>query len=174
MKSIQNYIEMMDKDYLQTKAKEIFTVLGERFKTARASIKYHDAEKGGLYNHTLKVVKYAVDFRNTNQKFDNVRGSSVIFCALFHDLGKIGDEFEDYYEYDEEKHCVAISPYFNGMGHEMLTLYWMTYFGVHLDIEEFQALYGHAWPWCKAMNGVKPYGLTILIHQADMQAVFIG
>ena len=65
---------------------------------ASAKRDFHNAFPGGLVEHSLRVIrnslKYAKAFGwlNTSVKID-----SIILAAAFHDLGKLGDELNDYY-----------------------------------------------------------------------------
>lgn len=65
------------------------------FYTAWASSSYHLNMQGGLLQHSLNVCEYAMTLWNSfNSK---VSLQSVIFCSLFHDLGKSGLKGDEYY-----------------------------------------------------------------------------
>lgn len=65
------------------------------FYTAWASSSYHLNTKGGLLQHSLNVCDYALKlWENFNS---SVPRESVIFCSLFHDLGKCGLKGDEYY-----------------------------------------------------------------------------
>lgn len=65
------------------------------FYTAWASSSYHENRDGGLLQHSLNVCEYSMNLWKTfNSKVDL---QSVIFCSLFHDLGKSGLKGDEYY-----------------------------------------------------------------------------
>lgn len=80
----------------QEKVKAMLEDLGEEMALAPASGKnwYHGAYAGGYIVHVLKVVKAAIKVKNL---FESLGGKvdftdeELIFSALFHDLGKVGD-----------------------------------------------------------------------------------
>lgn len=55
--------------------------------TAPASTKFHMACPGGLVIHSVGVCDYAMTLRKA--LMPDIAVDSVIFCALFHDIGKI-------------------------------------------------------------------------------------
>ena len=82
--------------------KEMYTYFEDRMCVAPASGKehYHNAHVGGYVEHVLHVVDLSVKIR----KMWEVEGATidfteeeVVFAALHHDLGKVGDMKKDYY-----------------------------------------------------------------------------
>lgn len=71
--------------------------LGTRLALCPASAKkdFHNAFPGGLVEHSLRVLKNAMTL---SKAFGwDIPRDSLIIGALFHDLGKVGDENNDYY-----------------------------------------------------------------------------
>ncbi len=76
--------------------KEMIKQLGEEYIMAPASGKtwFHNAFAGGYVDHVNRVVQYAV---KQSQLYKDMGGTvdyteeELVFSALFHDLGKIGD-----------------------------------------------------------------------------------
>tara|TARA_B100000287_G_scaffold381900_1_gene386609 strand:+ start:752 stop:1255 length:504 start_codon:yes stop_codon:yes gene_type:complete len=61
---------------------------------------FHNAMVGGYVEHILHVVKFSQQVRDTweqNGAEINFTNEELIFAALHHDLGKIGDLEHDYY-----------------------------------------------------------------------------
>jgi len=62
---------------------------------------FHNAFPGGYVAHVLNVIKWSLEYYEMFKKMDmhvsDIDEESVIFCAMFHDLGKIGDMENDYY-----------------------------------------------------------------------------
>ncbi len=75
----------------------------ERIALAPASAKehYHNAFPGGYLNHILRVTRNALAiysvWKEAGAKVDNFTVEELVFSALNHDLGKIGDEDGEYY-----------------------------------------------------------------------------
>lgn len=65
------------------------------FYTAWASSSYHCNYDSGLLDHSLNVCEYATNLWKTFGSKVNLQ--SVIFCSLFHDLGKSGLKGDEYY-----------------------------------------------------------------------------
>jgi len=61
---------------------------------------FHNAFPGGYVAHVLNVIKWSLEYYEMFKKMDmhvsDIDEESVIFCAMFHDLGKIGDMENDY------------------------------------------------------------------------------
>ena len=62
---------------------------------------FHNAFPGGYTAHVLNVIKWALEYYKMFEKMDmhvsDLTKETVIFCAMFHDLGKIGYMDNDYY-----------------------------------------------------------------------------
>ena len=81
---------------------EMYDYFEERMCLAPASGKehYHNAYVGGYVEHVLHVVELAVEIKESWEKNGatiNFTDEELVFAALHHDLGKVGDLAEDYY-----------------------------------------------------------------------------
>ena len=65
------------------------------FYTAWASSSYHLNMDGGLLQHSLNVCDYAIRLWKSFNSSVNLQ--SLMFCSLFHDLGKSGLAGDEYY-----------------------------------------------------------------------------
>jgi len=76
--------------------KELFTHMEENYVMAPASGRkwYHNAFPGGYVDHVNRVVEYAVKqsrlYKEMGGEIDFTE-EELVFAALFHDLGKLGD-----------------------------------------------------------------------------------
>ena len=76
----------------------------ERILLSPASAKehYHNAFPGGYLDHVLRVVSNALALNEVwataGARTDNYTKEELVFSALNHDLGKIGDEGGEYYQ----------------------------------------------------------------------------
>ena len=68
---------------------------------------YHNCFPGGYVDHVLRVVKFSKMiydmWKNNGADISNYSESEVIFVALHHDLGKVGDLDNDYYVPNESE-----------------------------------------------------------------------
>ena len=85
-----------------TKLNEMYDYFEDRMVLAPASGKehYHNAHVGGYVEHVLHVTELAVQIKELWEKngaIINFTDEELIFAALHHDLGKVGDMDNDYY-----------------------------------------------------------------------------
>lgn len=89
-------------------------VVGEQFFTAPASSRrwFHSSYPGGLAEHTLGVVENARRIALglydplTTDKLPWGHLWKLDFCALFHDLGKVGDGTHPYYVQNKDQRSI--------------------------------------------------------------------
>ena len=81
---------------------KMYKYFEDRMSIAPASGKahYHNAMVGGYVEHVLHVTDCAIQIKNlweSNGAEINFTNEELIFAAMHHDLGKVGDLEEDYY-----------------------------------------------------------------------------
>ena len=81
---------------------EMYDYFEERMCLAPASGKehYHNAYVGGYVEHVMHVVELAVEIKESWEKNGatiNFTDEELVFAAMHHDLGKVGDLEHDYY-----------------------------------------------------------------------------
>lgn len=150
-------------------------VQGEQFMTSPASTrrKFHYAFPGGLVAHSLNVVKYAVKLAETLAP-GRWPVHKVMFCALFHDLGKSGSPGKPFYVQVKEKWKRDKGEFYELSFDEFMpnaekSLYILQLHGITLDHEETVAI--------RLNDGMgpgenKPYefrepDLALVVHWAD-------
>ena len=84
------------------KLNEMYDYFEDRMVLAPASGKehYHNAHVGGYVEHVLHVTDCAVQLKKVwedNNATINFTDEELIFAAIHHDLGKVGDMDKDYY-----------------------------------------------------------------------------
>lgn len=121
--------------------------LKDRLAAAPASTKldYVGAYPGGLVEHSINVLRIAKDL---NKVFAaNIQSDSLIITSLFHDIGKVGDEKNDFYieqpsdwhrnklgmmyDFNEEVGRIPVS---------QRSLWWLNNSGCPLSAEEISAI----------------------------------
>ena len=93
--------ETFEGDRLE-KLNEMYDYFEDRMIIAPASGKehYHNAHVGGYVEHVLHVTDCAVQLKKVwedNNATINFTDDELIFAAIHHDLGKVGDMDKDYY-----------------------------------------------------------------------------
>ena len=84
------------------KLNEMYDYFEDRMVMAPASGKehYHNAMVGGYVEHILNIVNYSLQIKEMWEKNGAIidfTDEELIFAALHHDLGKVGDLEHDYY-----------------------------------------------------------------------------
>lgn len=150
--------------------------IGERMALSPASAKldYHCAFPGGLVDHSLRVLQNAYKLM---QAYDmSFSKESMIISCLFHDLGKIGDEKDDYYvtQKDDWKYKRGeVFAYNNELKYMSVTdrsLWLLQHYGIRLDKDEYLAISLSDGQYVDANRnyGMKEPMLALIVHQADV------
>jgi hypothetical protein len=168
--------------------KKLHLAMAERIATAPASSKssYHNAFPGGYVLHVLNVVKACIEifgvWKNMGSTIDFSK-EELIFSAICHDLGKIGDEKNDYYLPCEEAWMLkkgqvyVTNPALQYMKVPDRSLYILQSFGIKINIKEYLTIKIHDGLYEKGnesyfisfnedyeLKTVMPY----ILHQADL------
>lgn len=165
--------------------------LQDRMILAPASSKehYHNAYPGGYIDHVLHVYDAAQDVAKVWSKYSeciDYTEEEITLACLFHDLGKIGDETNEFYMPQDNEwrrntlgEIYRINPEITNMDSADRSLYLLQYFGVILTQNEWitikihDGLYDEAnTKYYKVMsdsNSLKSH-LPHVIHQADIIA----
>jgi hypothetical protein len=105
------FMEYISADPRAEKLKEMYVPLQEQLTLAPASSKrhYHNAFPGGYIDHVLRVTETALKVASLYKNMDgdiNFTKQELIFAALHHDLGKLGnpDEGPHYVDQDSDWH----------------------------------------------------------------------
>ena len=128
---------------------KLFEYFEDRMSIAPASAKeyYHNAFPGGYVAHINHVTDLALKIKNmweTEGARINFTDEELVFSALFHDLGKVGDLNDDYYvpndsQWHREHQGKIYS--FNKLANFMLvadrTFYLLNQFLIKYSINEF-------------------------------------
>ena len=173
---------------------EMYKYFEDRMSVAPASGKaaYHNAMIGGYVEHVLHVTDCALQIKKlweSNGAMINFTDEELVFAAMHHDLGKVGDLTEDYYiPQDSEWHrknrgeIFKHNPKLQYMTVTDRAIYLLNHFGISMSQWEYIGL--------KLTDGMyeeanKSYymsynpdwalksNIAYVIHQADMMATKI-
>ena len=163
------------------RTKEIEAMLdhfGDRLVTAPASsrVEYHNCFVGGLIDHSLRVLKNCSRMvKIAPDLYKDIPDESVVFAALLHDLGKVGNLEQDRYlpqtnNYYRERGNLYEKN--NDMVYSTVnhtSVFILQHFGIKTTWDEWSAILLNDGP---ILEENKPYcmketALAILIHQAD-------
>ena len=101
----QTLMDIIEK-YIGDDRKENLLKMYEDFKDrmmfAPASAKgaYHNAMPGGYVEHILHIIQFSLQLKGLwekNEAMINFTDEELVFAAIHHDLGKVGDLEHDYY-----------------------------------------------------------------------------
>jgi hypothetical protein len=96
------YIDTYISEPRKTKLKNFYEKYAERIMLMPASHKkeYHNAFPGGYVEHVNRVIQAALEFEQVWSKFNVTKNYTIeelVFSAMNHDLGKMGDENNESY-----------------------------------------------------------------------------
>lgn len=177
------------------KRKEMLLKLTEHFQDrmllAPASSKehYHSAHPGGYLEHVLNVYDIAMDIATVwgkHSEHKDYTKEEITLIALFHDLGKMGDINEEFYQVQDNEwrrnnmgEIYKINNKLINMNGADRSLYILNHFGVQLTQNEWITIKIHEGMYEEANaqylktfyeNNILKSHLPHLIHQADLLA----
>jgi hypothetical protein len=149
--------------------------LGQQFMTAPASTrrKFHNAFSCGLLEHSLRVVRNALSIHAAvwNNMYDK---QSVVFSALFHDLGKAGAPGKPFYLPQTDQYWVKKGEFYvinqeEFMPNSERSIYTLASLGIEMTYEEMQAIRLNDGMGPKENSGwsFKETPLALIVHHAD-------
>jgi hypothetical protein len=150
---------------------------------------FHSCFPGGYVHHVQNVIEFA---QRMDELWICIGGKrdytteELLFVALNHDLGKVGDEHNEYYTSVEESWKIQRGELYNTMSNKLnymksdhRSLYLLQSFGIKMTQLEYLGISLHEWLYD---DGNKPYiinyfpemklktNLPMIIHFADMFA----
>lgn len=146
LKGLVNRIENSE---LKEGAIQLCDDLHDRYAVAPASTKmeYVGCFVGGLVWHSLNVLRVMKTLRNSLELDKVVSADSIILLSLFHDIGKLGNEREDYYlpqrsEWHRDKlgQLYEINEELNNVSVPIRSLWWMNRYKILLSENEIAAI----------------------------------
>ena len=101
----QTLIDLIEKYISDDRKENLLKFYGdfkERMMFAPASGKgaYHNAMPGGYVEHILHIISHSLEIKKLwerNGAMINFTDEELVFAAMHHDLGKVGDLEHDYY-----------------------------------------------------------------------------
>jgi hypothetical protein len=190
MNTIHDEIKSPRKDLLI----KMYETLAEKVLTAPASSHStrHNCFPGGYIDHVNRVVNCALELYSTWSKLgsniSNFTREELVFAAINHDLGKIGNAKEDYYiPNDSDWHVKRGQIYkINGkltfMKVPDRSLFLLQEYGIDVSENEYLSIKLHDGLYSKGnesylMGGLPEFSLNcdmpILLHHADHLATLI-
>ena len=173
---------------------EMYDYFEERMALAPASGKehFHNCHVGGYVEHVLHITQLALQIKQLWEKNDatiDFTEEELVFAALHHDLGKVGDLAEDYYKVQDNSWFVknrgeyyTHNDNLNYMSVTDRAMWLLQHFGIKMSEKEYLGL--------KLTDGLyeesnKSYyigytpgrslktNIAYILHQADMMATHI-
>lgn len=135
-------------DHRSEQLKALLDHLGDRLVMCPASSKkdHHNCFVGGLVDHSLRVLKNCTRLMKVSPDvFGDIPEESVVFAALLHDLGKVGDLEQDRYLPQTNDYYKSRGNLFE-INHKVVpknvhsSLFLLQHFGVKMSYDEFEAI----------------------------------
>lgn len=168
----QNYQALIDviEKYItgerKVKLLALYDELSTRLATAPASSinTFHGATPGGLVLHTLNVIHSSIEMYNLWKRMgaymDDYTLEELVFSAINHDLGKVGDmEFDNYIPNTSEWHIKNQGKVYVGnpdiinMSVPDRGIWLLQNYGIKLSQNEFMAIKLHDGPYVEENKG---------------------
>ena len=150
---------------------------------------YHNAFPGGYVDHVNRVVQYAIEQSRLYEKMGGTldyTDEQLVFAALFHDLGKIGDGDSpnyipqtDKWRQDKLSEMYTFNPDLQFMLIPDRSLFILQKFGIPVDQKEFLGIRCHDGVFDKANEAYffsnvessrQKTSLISVLHSADFLA----
>src|SRR5210317_941416 len=182
------------KTYIGERQEQVLSMidtLGENYVMAPASGKswYHSAFAGGYVDHVNRVVEYAVKQSMLYQEMGGTvdyTEEELVFAALFHDLGKLGDGDSpnyipqtDKWRQDKLSEMYTFNPELDFMLIPDRSLFILQKFGIKVNQKEFLAIRLHDGVFDKANEAYffsnvetsrQKTSIVSVLHTADFLA----
>lgn len=187
LKIVEHYIKGIRKEQV----KKMLAKLGDNYVMSPASGKswYHNAFPGGYVDHVNRVVEYAL---KQKQLYFEMGGTvdfteeELVFSALFHDLGKIGDgnapnylPQNDKWRRDKLSEIYTFNEDLDFMLIPDRSLYILQKFGIKVNQKEYLAIRCHDGVFDKANEAYffshressrQKTSIISILHSADFLA----
>jgi len=171
--------------------KELISHLGEGYIMAPASSKswHHNAFAGGYIDHVNRVVQFAIEQKRMYERLGGTidfTEEELVFAAIFHDLGKIGDgEQENYipqtdkWRQDKLNEIYTFNPDLDFMLIPDRSLFILQKFGIKVSKNEFLGIRLHDGVFDKANEAYffsnvpssrMKTNIVYILHTADFLA----
>ena len=192
-KNWEKHLKIVD-TYLGDRAirvKEMMKQMEDVYVMAPASGKtwYHNAFPGGYVDHVNRVVQYALEQSRLYEKMGGTLDyteTQLVFAALFHDLGKLGDGEQpnyipqtDKWRQDKLSEMYTYNPDLDFMLIPDRSLFILQKFGIKVDQKEFLGIRCHDGVFDKANEAYffsnvessrQKTSLISVLHTADFLA----
>ena len=192
-KNYQKHLKIVD-TYIGDRKESILSMLNhmeDTYVMAPASGKtwYHNAFPGGYVDHVNRVVEFAV---KQSRLYEEMGGSidfteeELVFAALFHDLGKIGDGDSpnyipqtDKWRQDKLSEMYTFNPDIDFMLIPDRSLFILQKFGIKVSQKEFLAIRCHdgvfdkaneAYFFSNVQSSRQKTSIISVLHTADFLA----
>jgi hypothetical protein len=188
---LHTLFEDIEKTYSEAIVKKFAMVwekAGKEFMAAPAAgnRNYHGACPFGLVVHSVEVYRLSKQLAKSIREFKPANGREVelddeeiLFCSMFHDLGKSGDgEGGNYYYFEKSDwHRTNMGRMYKFdnpnylLSHAEMSIYRLNKL-IDLNMTMYQAIRFHDGQYVKANETAahKEKPLTLLLHQADYWA----
>ena len=193
-KELRKIINDTFSDLRLDKLNHMYDDLEDRMVVAPASSveHYHNSKVGGYVEHILHVVKFAQQIKKLWEDAGatiDFTDEELIFSALHHDLGKVGDELgNEFYTPNESEWHIKnqgriynVNPDIEHMDVTDRSFFLLQEYGIKYSKQEFHGIrladgmyvdYNKPYLMTSIPTSMLRTHLPIIIHQADMMATY--
>jgi len=192
-KNYEKHLKIID-HYITDRKEEVKKMIKhmeDTYVMAPASGKtwYHNAFAGGYVDHVNRVVQFAIKQKNLYQEMGGLidfTDEQLVFAALFHDLGKMGDGDQpnyipqtDKWRQDKLSEMYTYNPDLDFMLIPDRSLFILQKFGIKVDQKEYLAIRCHDGVFDKANEAYffsnvessrQKTSIVSILHTADFLA----
>lgn len=171
---------------------ELYDQIADRVATAPASSinTFHGCYPGGYVNHVLGVVDFSVKLYNlwkeNGADVEDYQLENLVFCAINHDLGKVGDMENDFYipntsewHVKNQGKVYVDNPLLINMSVPDRSIWMLQNAGITISQNEFMAIKLHDGPYVDENKGYFSAfqehrqirsNMVFILHYADYMA----
>lgn len=138
---------------------------------------YHACYPGGLVEHSLRVARLGKKLL-TGMEITSIDKKAFVFACLLHDIGKVGDERDEYYVPQTNDWLKGkgepyqINPKIRYMATQQRSVYLCQYYGIPLSHEQYLAILLNDGQYSKdnSAYAMREPEMATILHMADLIA----
>ena len=154
---------------------------------------YHNSKVGGYVEHILHVIKFSQQIKQVWEQAGatiDFTDEELVFAAMYHDLGKVGDELgNEFYTPNESEWHIKnqgkiynVNPEIESMGVTDRTFFLLQHYGIKYSSREFYGIRladgmyedsNISYLKTSVPTSMLRTHLPVIIHQGDMTATYL-
>lgn len=173
MDQIEEKIRLIKMPKLRGQLLKVYEKFEPKFHELPASTKFHHSWKGGLYDHTLEVIEFAIkifEVTNHQEKGHGFTKDDVIFISFVHDFDKLDKYLKNPYPSGDQDFIYNRNR--TDVNDDAKIVSILSEFGIKFESKHLNALTFSHGGWSIDRGKMEP--LATLIHCADILSLNFG